>query len=95
MSTDGTCPLCFQPPHPNSWCFGPPMLDDPDEPVESPAAPGEVKLYPTSPDRGCTGPGCGTQATVVLHPYKGRQCPAHMTLPPGGFRADLAADRPG
>lgn len=39
---------------------------------------------------GCTG--CGTQRTVLLHPHHGRQCPDHVTLPDGPFRADLAAD---
>jgi hypothetical protein len=39
---------------------------------------------------GCTG--CGTQATVLLHPHEGRRCPACMTIPPGPFRRDLADD---
>lgn len=42
---------------------------------------------------GCTG--CGSQATVQLHPRHGRLCPDHAvlpTVPDGPFRPDLADD---
>lgn len=39
---------------------------------------------------GCTT--CGSQATVLLHPQEGRQCPTHITLPDGPYRPDLAMD---
>lgn len=51
-----------------------------------------VQLTATPTIKGCTAPGCDSQRTVQLHPYHGRQCPEHVTLPPGPFRADLAAD---
>ena len=55
-------------------------------------APQPVFLVGTSPTEGCTAPNCGTQDTVLLHPHHGRQCPEHITLPPGSFRRDLADD---
>ena len=56
----------------------------PDTPISA------VHLVAAKPQDGCAT--CGTQQTVQLHPYRGRQCSDHITLPPGGFRADLAAD---
>ena len=53
-------------------------------------APVAVKLEATPQRYGCTH--CGRQQTVQLHPNNGRECPAHVTLPPGSFRSDLAAD---
>lgn len=47
-----------------------------------------VMVQETNPDRGCNR--CGTQDTVLLHPHHGRQCPQHITLPPGPYRPDLA-----
>lgn len=58
-----------------------------------PEPPPGVHLTATKPDAGCAT--CGAPDTVLLHPHLGRQCPDHVTLPPGGFRADLAADMVG
>lgn len=60
------------------------MSTNPDTPVSS------VNLRWTKPDEGCTV--CGSQVTVQLHPHRGRQCPDHITVPPGPFRRDLADD---
>lgn len=49
-----------------------------------------VQLTETSPRDGCTGPGCGAQQTVQLHPYDGRRCADHATLPPGPYDRSLA-----
>lgn len=49
-----------------------------------------VMVEASNPADGCTG--CGSRATVQLHPYRGRRCPDCMTVPPGPFRADFAAD---
>lgn len=54
------------------------------------SSPGLVQIVATDPGDGCVG--CGTQHTVLLHPRHGRQCPDHITLPPGPFRCDLADD---
>lgn len=58
--------------------------------VERPDTP-PVMLTATRAEEGCTG--CGTQATVQLHPYRGRLCPAHAELPripDGPYRPDFA-----
>lgn len=52
--------------------------------------PASVVLTETDPSFGCSR--CGSQKTVLLHPHHGRLCSSHITLPPGMFRAGLAAD---
>lgn len=49
-----------------------------------------VHLVGTDPRDGCTA--CGSPATVTLSAFDGRRCSDHATLPPGGFRRDLADD---
>lgn len=41
---------------------------------------------------GCSASRCGDQRTVQLHPHLGRRCSSHITVPPGPFRSDFAAD---
>jgi hypothetical protein len=49
-----------------------------------------VLVETTDTAAGCAS--CGAQGTVLLHPHHGRQCPDHITPPPGQYRHDLADD---
>lgn len=51
-----------------------------------------VNLTPPNLLNGCDAPRCHDPHTVMLHPHHGRLCSDHITIPPGAFRADLAAD---
>lgn len=49
-----------------------------------------VHLVATDTRFGCAG--CGDQRTVQLHPRHGRLCSGCVTIPPGPFQRELAAD---
>jgi hypothetical protein len=49
-----------------------------------------VELIASRTEAGCVH--CGSQATVQLHPFRGRLCADVATLPPGGFDTGLADD---
>jgi hypothetical protein len=75
--------VCWHSPTSDRWPCGTPALAEP-------VVTGPVTLDGTPLRQGCVG--CGTQKTVRLHPYRGRECPDCVTLPPGALDLGLVGD---